>query len=130
MTVSRDACAMAFHPSEMPSRPRRWSKAYDVSGHFRVAHRDPGEVTIDRSDTRDRIAIECGDLQPGRRVQADVFWLGIAASGDVARAGQILANNLPKPKNFTLVIAADIASTVMSLDELLRLREPPAEAWD
>lgn len=114
----------------MPDPPRLGTGGYDATRHYRIARQEPGEVTIDRNGKRILIAIECGNLQPGRQVLSGAFWMGVAASGDIHLPGQVLADNLPRPKDFTLTIDADIAATEMPLDELLQLREPPAEAWD
>src|ERR1035438_7835922 len=47
--------------------------------------RNPGEVDIDRNGDRFRIQIDCKDLQPGRRVWSDRFYIG-AARTEIGRA--------------------------------------------
>ena len=35
--------------------------------------REPGEVVIEKNNERFRVSIDCGSLQPGRRVWSEVF---------------------------------------------------------
>jgi len=83
--------------------------------------RHSGDTTIDRNDDRYRIEIDCGDLQPGRRVRSDVFYLGKKDSNELQLVGRIYAANLPEPEDFTLRITVNITRTVMSVGELQRL---------
>jgi len=91
----------------------------DIKSAFR---RNLGDITIDKNDDRYRIEIDCGDLQPGRRVWSDVFYIGKKDSGYLDLEVKIYASNLPTPKNFTLIIDVNVVRTAMSLDELKRLR--------
>ena len=83
----------------------------------------PGEVTIDRNDAKTQVAIEYGNLQPGRRVRSDALSVGIITTGDAVLTGQIFADNLPQPKSFTLTISATIERTRMTVAELTELQE-------
>lgn len=66
----------------------------DIKPAFR---RYPGDTNIDRTDDRYRVEIDCGDLQPGRRVWSEAFYLGKRDSGELDLVGKIYAGNLPKP---------------------------------
>jgi hypothetical protein len=88
---------------------------------IRPALQAPGDLTIVKNEERFRIEIECGNLQPGRRVWSEVFCVGTRTSGDLVLAGQVFANNLPQPKDFTLTISVNIRRTRMTLAELRAL---------
>lgn len=130
LTVPAGEGVAVMYDSDLPGLPKRGSGfPYNVNfGHIQPAfRRSPGDVTIDRNDTRVRIEIECGNLQPGRRVWSDIFYLGIVASGEVPLAGQIFADNLPHPKDFSLTIAANVSTTSMTVAELMALPDPRDE---
>jgi hypothetical protein len=86
--------------------------------------RDPGEVTIDRNGERFKIEIDCGDLQPGRSIRSDEFFVAKTNSGELPLAGRVFAENLPAPKDFSLVISANVTRTTMTLQNLLNLAQP------
>jgi hypothetical protein len=58
-------------------------------------------------------------------VWSEVFFVGKGVSGDLSVSGQVFADNLPQPKDFTLMIAVNVTETEMSLDDLTALPEPP-----
>jgi hypothetical protein len=88
--------------------------------------RDPGEVSIDRNSDRFKIEIDCGDIQPGRAIKSDEFYLMQSNSGETALAGRVFAENLPDPKEFVLVISANVTKTTITLEGLLNLAQPPS----
>jgi hypothetical protein len=89
--------------------------------------RTPGEVCIDKNDERFRIEIECGDLQPGRRIWSEVFYIGKAADGEVSLNGTLYADNLPQPKDFVLTVRGNVKRSNLTVDDLLSLPVPKGE---
>jgi hypothetical protein len=83
-----------------------------------VHRRNPGEVYINRNDERFRIEIDCGDLQPGRQVWSDTFYIGAGHTGDYQIKGHVFADNLPTPQEFTLTVSAKVEQTTLSVKEL------------
>ena len=81
----------------------------------------PGELTIDKNDERFKISIECRDLQPGRAIKSDEFFIGKRHTGQSILNGKVFAENLPQPKEFSLTISATVTETSMSMNELLEL---------
>ncbi len=125
LVVPANIGLLVKYPSEMPEPPRKRCSMFDMAPalrNIRPAFRKPGEVTIEKNDERIRIEIDCGDLQPGRRVWSAKFF--VAFGGDVAVDGQIFAENLPQPKAFTLTVSANTAKTSMSVSGLRALPEP------
>ena len=80
-----------------------------------------GHVEIDTNDERCKIEIEVKTLQPGRTIWSDVFFVAIAQSGGYRLLGFSFASNLPEPKDFTLSIDAQVASSSMTVSELIAL---------
>lgn len=103
----------------LPQRPeqKEWPGSKILPAR-RMNRRDPGEVDIDENKDRYRIEIDCRDMQPGRRVWSDTFYLGAAQSGDYQILGEVFADNLPVPQQFTLTVAAEVEHTTLTLDEL------------
>ena len=126
LSIPTDIGAMVVDECEIPDPPSRrvdlLSKS--VSKGIKLAFRFyPGHVSIDKNDERFRIAIECGTLQPGRRVWSDVLYIGKGETGDLSLCGLVLADNLSQPKTFVLTMAISITETRMTVDELCSLHE-------
>jgi hypothetical protein len=94
-----------------------------IKGIRPAFRRDPGEVTIDRNGQRFKIDIDCGDLQPGRSIKSDAFFVAQRNSGEITLAGRVFAENLPAPMDFALVISANVTTTTMTLEKLLNLAQ-------
>ncbi len=126
MTVPTNIGVVVMEESELPDPPKRrgnYLKNPLFKGVMHAFHRDPGEVEIAKNDERFRVEIDCGDLQPGRRVWSDVFYLSKEACGDLPLCGLIYADNLPQPQEFTLTVSVTVAKTAMTVDELCSLPE-------
>lgn len=91
---------------------------------LRPALRHAGYVDIEKNDHEIKTEIDCGNLQPGRKVWTDDFFLGIGQSGSIQITGQLFSGNLAQPKPFTLSISAEITRSQMTVEELSRLGEP------
>lgn len=116
-----------LYPFDLPDVPKRRNK-FPYTAAMRhlpnSIHRSPGDITIERNDDRFRIEIECGDLQPGRRIWSDQFSIGKGETGDFQFAGKIFAENLAQPKDISLVASVNVTQTSMSVDDLLDLDAP------
>jgi hypothetical protein len=111
---------------ELPDRPKKRSDFLNNAAlkGIRSFHRDPGEVCLDTNDERFRVEIDCGHLQPGRRVWSDVFYVGKAETGSVSLRGLVFADKLREPKQFALTLSVAIKNTTMTENELCSLPEP------
>ncbi len=115
-------------PHDIPERPKRRKSSFDVTskiirGIRPAALRSPGYVTINTNDERFKFTMECGDIQPGRKIFSDEFYFGVGESGEKTLTGHFFAANLPEPMEFTLTIQADITRTSMTVDELTKLAD-------
>jgi len=126
LTVPTNIGVMVVDASELPDPPKRHTDLLNnaVLQGMRPAFRHtPGEVGIDKNAQRFRVEIDCGDLQPGRRVWSDVFYIGKDASGDLSLCGLVFADNLPQPRDYALTVSVSARKTRMTVDELCSLPE-------
>jgi hypothetical protein len=77
----------------------------------------PGSVTIENSG----VEVDCGDLQPGRKVWSEIVYFGSRSSQVIKLKGTIFADNLPKPKEIEIAIDMTVVETTLSITELLSL---------
>jgi hypothetical protein len=129
LTIPTNAGVIVLDESDLPEVPKRrrdftFAKSKNIRTVLRGA---PGEVSIDKNNERFRVEIDCRDLQPGRRVWSDVFFIGKGQSGDLILKGQIFADNLPKPKDFMLTVSVTITETRMTVDDLCTMPRQPKQ---
>ncbi len=124
LTVPTNIGVMVIDASEIPDPPARRAEFLSNSAlkAIKPAFRRRGGVDIDKNDERFRVEIDCGDLQPGRRVWSDVFYIGTAASGDLSLCGLVFADNLPRPKDFAVTLSISVTETSMTVEELCSLQ--------
>lgn len=119
---------------EVPKAPKRRDSFLAFSAiekmKLRPVFRHAGDVDIEKNEHETKVEIECGNLQPGRKVWTDAFYLGIGQSGEVQITGSVFAANLPQPKTFSLSIKADVQQTTMTVDELVSLGDQSDEDDD
>jgi hypothetical protein len=127
LTIPTNSGVIVVDASEIPDPPKRRGALLSdaaLKGIRPAFRRDPGEVHINKNDERFRVEIDCGDLQPGRRVWSDVFYIGKGASGALSLYGLVFADNLPQPKDFTLIVSVSVRRTRIPVDELCSLPDP------
>lgn len=109
--------------SEVPDAPKQRTSIFASSAmkhlNLRPAFRHIGYVDIDKNDHETKVEIDCGILQPGRKVWTDSFFLGIGHSGDIQITGYLFSSNLSQPQPFSLSIAAEVKQSQMTVDELV-----------
>ena len=130
MTVAAGADTEVIRASKMPRPPRRYE---DLLANISqrpspaVRPRRDGAVDVVRQEERTLIVVECGHLQPGRRVWSDAVYFGKASSGEVELQCLLLADSLPQAAEFALNFVASVARTTMTLEELAALQVVPTE---
>ncbi|CAK9105619.1 Transcriptional regulator [Durusdinium trenchii] len=114
--------------SDIPDAPKRRESVLDKVTmedlHIRPAFQRIGALDIEKTDHETKVEIDCGNLQPGRKVWTDEFHLAVIDSGEVKIQGHLYAANLSQPQSFTRSIDAQITRTSMTVDELTALDEP------
>ena len=53
-----------------------------------------GSVHVEKSDHESKLEIDCGNIQPGRKVWKDEIHLAIVDSGEIQIDGNLFAANL------------------------------------
>lgn len=127
IVIPTDAGMVVVDSSDIPSRPKRSVSAFGLDPNLykvRRPHREAGDVEIDKNDHHMKIEIECGNLQPGRKVWSETFWVGIGQSGVAHLSGHLFAANLPVPQAFGLTINANVSQTTISVKQLMSMEEP------
>jgi hypothetical protein len=104
LTIPAGQAVEAIYRSDLPETPRRRNFLYNLAAvqNLRPALPHPGGVTIRKNKERIKIEVECGNLQPGRRVWSEVLYLGMGTTGNISLSGQVFAGNLPQPKDFNI----------------------------
>jgi len=97
-----------YEPDE-PARTLMMGVNPDVFRSIRRPGRDPGDVEVFESKKNARLVIECGNMQPGRRVPSDKFYVAVKESGPTAFSGRIFAATLEQPSSFGLTLDATIS---------------------
>ncbi|QIB65157.1 COG1361 family protein [Kineobactrum salinum] len=112
------------YTSDIPSRPSQKSNLLGISSPpmllSNMSRQAPGSITITESDGYS-VEIECGDLQPGRKVWSEVVYVCSKESQTITFRGAVFADNLPKPRNVELCINTTIDATALSVTQLLSL---------
>ncbi|MBC2593539.1 ATP-binding protein [Ruficoccus amylovorans] len=133
IVLADDDGVFALDECEVPERPRRKGSfiSTPVIGAVGAAiRREPGIVEISTKGERTSIEINCYDLQPGRQVWSEVFYIGTRNNGVSEINGKVYADSLSKPAEFRLTVQAEIQFTQMTVDELRSLNVPERDYTD
>jgi hypothetical protein len=126
LEVSTAAGIVLIESDDAPSPPKASSSIGANIPRVRPFARHPGEVTITRYDDRTRIEMDCKDIQPGRTIWSNEFYIAATRSGQVSLPGRIFAANLAQPTDFTLTVSAEISERSVPLAELLDIAKKAA----
>ncbi len=91
-------------------------------------HKHPGRVSIDVNKHRCRLEIECNDIQPGRSIWTDIFYLGAVATGEHTMPVKVYADNLHRSKQCDLTVDAQIQVRDLDMNGLYELEEAEEES--
>jgi hypothetical protein len=126
LAVSGEEGARLFSASDFPEPPER-RLSYDRNPAIKrirtVFNRQPGDVSIRSDDQKTQLHTDFDDLQPGRMLFSERFFVAKRTSGDIEIRGRLFADNLPEPQDVSLRITLSVSETSMTLDELLQLAD-------
>lgn len=110
---------VALEESDLPPRPskNRFGNTAFLRG-IRPIHRNPGDVSIENASERMMIKVDFGDLQPGRHICAETFYIGSKISQEIILSAFIYADNLTIPRESTLTISVSSKRTLMTFEQL------------
>ncbi|MBD2258195.1 ATP-binding protein [Pseudanabaena sp. FACHB-2040] len=106
---------------ELPKMPEKQSLGPDLSGMRFNRPQTPGSVCVNQTAGRLTVEIDCGDLQPGRRVFSDVFYIGKETENRDNLIGAVYADNLPCPSELTLTISASLSESSLTVEDLISM---------
>ena len=109
-----------------PSKPRRRHELLplsnpDIYQDIRSIQRAPGDVDVVESKDGSRLEVECHNMQPGRKVWSDKFYIAVRTDGRAVMPGRIFAATLPPPTEFSLAIDASIEEESISVEQLRQM---------
>lgn len=76
--------------------------------NMRGPRKEPGDIQIIEFKGGARLEVDCGKMQPSRRVWSEKFYVAVRESGQTALSGRIFAATLKQPMPFELTIDAAI----------------------
>lgn len=119
MTAPKQSEITALEESDVPSRTSR--KRFENPAFLReiqAIHRNPGDLSVDKTPERLIVKADFGDLQPGRRVCSETFYVGSRISQEIVLSVFVYADNLTVPRESILKIAVSSKMTSMTFDQL------------
>lgn len=106
---------------DLPKMPEKQSLGPDLSRMRFNRPKTPGSVCINQAANQLTVEIDCGDLQPGRRVFSDVFYIGKKTENRDNLVGAVYADNLPYPSELTLTISASLSESSLTIEDLMSM---------
>ncbi len=118
-TVLKRADICMVVTDSLPYRPQRTKEGGRQTA--RMLHRNvgPGHAQVASYDDRFEIVVDCGDIQPGRRVLSEEVYVGCGETSRIVFRTRLFANNLTTPKDVQLVADLDVVRKRLLLEELL-----------
>ncbi|GAA4421497.1 ATP-binding protein [Bremerella cremea] len=117
-----------YESTALPELPKRHQSRYDavsmVARNIRpLAPSSPGDVGIVTNSERFKFVMQCGNIQPGRKIFSEAFLVGVRDSGTTLLPCKVFAENLRSPDVFSILIDAEITKTTLSVDDLTALAD-------
>jgi len=119
LTVPNQNEVIALEKSDLPTRPseKRFDNTSFLRG-IRSIHKYPGDVSIENNSERIIIKIDFGDLQPGRHIFSETFYVGSKISQEILLSVFAYADNLAIPTESTLKISVSSKRTSITFEQL------------
>jgi hypothetical protein len=103
----------------LPQMPEKQSLGLKLNLNRMRFTKTPGNVCINQTTDQLTIEIDCGDLQPGRRIFSDVFYIGKKTENCDNIVGAVYADNLPCPSELNLTISASLSKSSLTVEDLM-----------
>ncbi len=115
---------MGLRDSAPPTPRKTWSTFDHIThlGELQIG-KEPGHIVVNEDDDRYKMQIHFLNLQPGRRVWSDAFYLTVTSAGTHQLQGHVYAANLPEATPLALTIQGDVEHTSMTIDQLVSLAD-------
>lgn len=103
----------------LPQMPKKQSLGPELNLNRMRFTKTPGNVCINQTTDQLTIEIDCGDLQPGRRIFSDVFYIGKKTENCDNIVGAVYADNLSCPSELNLTISASLSKSSLTVEDLM-----------
>jgi hypothetical protein len=103
----------------LPQMPKKQSLGPELNLNRMRFTKTPGNVCINQTTDQLTIEIDCGDLQPGRRIFSDVFYIGKKTENCDNIFGAVYADNLSYPSELNLTISASLSKSSLTVEDLM-----------
>jgi hypothetical protein len=119
LIASNRSETIVLEESDLPPRPskNRLESTAFLRG-IRSIHKSPGDVIIESTSERMMVQIDFGDLQPGRHICSETFYIGSKISQKILLSVFSYADNLTAPKESTLTISVSSKMVSMTFEQL------------
>jgi hypothetical protein len=108
---------------ELPEKPDTVSYGYADIGRGLALRREPGDVEIAKDHHHFKVNIDCGNLQPRRRVWSEAFYIGTELDDPLIVSGQAYAATLSQPHDIALTITASLSRRAFTVKDLIAAAE-------
>lgn len=125
----RDTGVIIDHSDNLPIMPKRFHPnpmhrvgpdPATLAGRAAAAfRRSDNQVAISKSHDVHQLAYDIGNLQPGRVVCTDSFFVGVMDTQDLEFSGRVFADNLRAPKDVSLQIRFRAGGDFISKETLM-----------
>lgn len=116
---------------QMPEKPEVTKNLLiSTMPHINPIIKVPGRVEISTNGIDQTVAIEFDDLQPGRSVVSERFFIGVNKSGLHRLPVRIFSSSFSQSLERELIIDAQVKESKLTVDELLKLPDPMDGAFD
>jgi len=106
---------------DLPQMPKKQSLRPELNLNRKRLNisKTPSNVCINQTTDQLTIEIDCGDLQPGRRIFSDVFYIGKKTENCDNIFGAVYADNLSYPSELNLTISASLSKSSLTVEDLM-----------
>lgn len=121
--ILRDSDLLVLSDSQLGERPEE-TLTLGMRTVSLISTSLHSNISISENEERILLEGEFGDIQPGRRIFSDIFFVGSRFTQELRVEGLVFGENIPNPVKFDLTVYAEIEETTMSITELFNLPSP------
>lgn len=104
---------------ELPEKPESINYGIPAIARAVALRRQPGDVDVTKDSHHFKVDIDCGNLQPGRPVWSDVFYVGTAQDEPIIISGQAYSHSLSQPLDIALTVTASVSRRTVTVEDLI-----------
>lgn len=119
LTVPNQSEVVVLEEADLPPRPskKRFDNTAILKG-IRSIHKNPGDISIETTSEKVIVKIDFGDLQPGRCICSETFYIGSKISQEILLSIFAYADNLSIPTESTLTVSVSSKKKSIAFEQL------------